>query len=259
MIGDEYTEFMENQGCWRCIILNEPVSTFDIWVNIRSSRGNSVTKKLRAVHVSTIIEIMVVDPASFPASMASLDGAWRMPFAVRLPRLPPMFVPAKQIKAMSDLWSGWWAFFGQHEDFKARISYDGVSASDANERTVRDPWITSDTAMSPWEFRYSLCDFLQQFATIKSRWVNQNEAVTNYIIHKSAQCQKEHALRSTLMPTSLYGDLTIIALALRCLVVTREVDEVIDNWSTRNSSAKTDYTPACQNLRKTLGEGFGLQ
>jgi len=103
MIGDEYTEFMENQGCWRCIILNEPVSTFDIWVNIRSSRGNSVTKKLRAVHVSTIIEIMVVDPASFPASMASLDGAWRMPFAVRLPRLPPMFVPAKQIKAMSDL------------------------------------------------------------------------------------------------------------------------------------------------------------
>jgi hypothetical protein len=113
--------------------------------------------------------------------------------------------------------------------------------------------------MSPWEFRYSLCDFLQQFATIKSRWVNQNEAVTNYIIHKSAQCQKEHALRSTLMPTSLYGDLTIIALALRCLVVTREVDEVIDNWSTRNSSAKTDYTPACQNLRKTLGEGFGLQ
>lgn len=120
-------------------------------------------------------------------------------------------------------------FAGQDEVFEARISYVGVSESDAQESTVRD---IADATSSPADFRHSLCEFLSQFSTLSSRWVNYFETLTENFIDECAQFQKGHALRSTLLPTNLYDETTLIALSLRCFVISMEIDQVTGTWST---------------------------
>ena len=98
--------------------------------------------------------------------------------------------------------------------------------------TVRDLWLPSDHAITPWEFRFSLQDFLQQFYSLPHRWGWEFEHLTEDIICYSAQWQESYFLKSTLMPTNTHNEATVVAASLRCLVISNEITQASHNWST---------------------------
>ena len=136
-------------------------------------------------------------------------------------------------QGIRDLGNGRWLFCdGAEWTLEVQVSYQGTSFAERAASTIRDLWLPpADHATSPWEFRFSLQDFLQQFHSIPTRWGWEYEPFTEEIIDSSAQWQEKSFVASTLMPTHTYNEATIVAAALRCLVISNEISQVTLNWS----------------------------
>ena len=135
-------------------------------------------------------------------------------------------------QGIRDLGNGRWIFRdGPEWTLEVHVSYQGTSLAERAKSTVRDLWLPADHAISPWEFRFSLQDFLQQFHSIPTRWGWEYEPVAEEIIDSSAQWQEKFFVASTLMPTHIYNEATIVAASLRCLVISNEIGQITSSWS----------------------------
>lgn len=157
---------------------------------------------------------------------------------------------------LRDLGDGWWLFCdGPDWTFKAHVSYEGISFADSAVSTVRDLWLPADHAISPWEFRFSLQDFLQQFYSLPYRWGWQYEPLTERILHSSAQWQESYFLKSTLMPTHTHNEATVVAASLRCLAISSDIDHVSGNWSSRYFQSEDEHYARLADVeRSTWGQ-----
>ena len=137
-------------------------------------------------------------------------------------------------QGIRDLGNGRWLFCdGPEWTLEVHVSYQGTSYMEREASTVRDLWLPAGHATSPWEFRFSLQDFLQQFHSIPTRWGKWYEPLTEEIIDSSAQWQERFFVASTLMPTHTYNEATIVAGSLRCLVISNEISQVRSHWTIR--------------------------
>ena len=126
--------------------------------------------------------------------------------------------------------------------------------------TVRDIWLPTDHAVSPWEFRFSVQDFLHQFHSLPNRWGREFEPLTESIISSSAQWQECCFLKSTLMPTYTHSEATVLAASLRCLVISNEIDQVSAHWSIRYFRDNDEcYLRLADVKRNPMGENSGIQ
>ncbi len=160
-------------------------------------------------------------------------------------------------QGVRDLGNGWWLFVqGRDWTFKVCVQYEETSLAEKVASTVRDLWLPTDHAISPWEFRFSLRDFLHQFYSLSHRWGGQYEPFTEDIIYWSAQWQESYFLRSTLMPTHTRGEATIVAAALRCLVISNEINQVGMNWSTRFFRRKDERYARLADVERSQDQGI---
>ena len=135
-------------------------------------------------------------------------------------------------QGIRDLGNGRWIFRdGPEWTLEVHVSYQGTSLAERAKSTVRDLWLPADHAISPWKFRFSLQDFLQQFHSIPTRWGWEYEPVAEEIIDSSAQWQEKFFVASTLMPTHIHNEATIVAASLRCLVISNEINQITSSWS----------------------------
>ena len=126
--------------------------------------------------------------------------------------------------------------------------------------TVRDIWLPADHAISPWEFRFSVQDFLQQFHSLPNRWGREFEPLTESIISSSAQWQECCFLKSTLIPTHTHSEATVLAASLRCLVISNEINQVSGHWSIRHFRNKDEcYIRFADLERNPTGADSGIQ
>ena len=118
----------------------------------------------------------------------------------------------------------------------------------------------ADHAISPWEFRFSLQDFLQQFHSLEHRWGWEFEPLTEDIIYSSAQWQESCFLKSTLVPTHTHNEATIVAASLRCLVISNEINQVSANWSNRFFQREDQrYVRLADLKRNPRGQDTGIR
>ena len=164
-------------------------------------------------------------------------------------------------QGIRDLGNGRWLFYdGRKWTLEVHISYQGTSFTERAASTVRDLWLPADHAISPWEFRFSLQDFLQQFHSIHNRWGWEYEPLTEEIIDSSAQWQEKSFLTSTLMPTHTYNEATIVAASLRCLVISNEISHITSNWSIGQcEDEKPHYFRLTEVERYPRGQNLGIR
>ena len=125
--------------------------------------------------------------------------------------------------------------------------------------TVRDIWLPADHAVSPWEFRFSVQDFLHQFHSLQNRWGREFEPLTESIISSSAQWQECCSLKSTLMPTHTHSEATVLAASLRCLVISNEVNQISGHWPIRYFQDKDEcYLRLADVERNPASENSGI-
>lgn len=162
-------------------------------------------------------------------------------------------------QGVCDFGNGWWLFRdGPKWTFIAHVSYEGISFAERAASTIRDIWLPDDHAISPWEFRFSLQDFLQQFHSLSHRWKRQYEPHTEEILRYSAQWQESCFLKSTLMSTHTNSEATLVAAALRCLAISNEINQVTIHWSTRYFEHKDErYVRLADMRRDRVGERAG--
>ncbi|KAL4882967.1 hypothetical protein BJY04DRAFT_216686 [Aspergillus karnatakaensis] len=75
-------------------------------------------------------------------------------------------------------------------------------------------------------FQAKLHEFLQQFRSFSTRWNVQHEHTTQIILQSAAELQSETLRRfgtDAIVATDLSGENTILALALHCFIVTRDL------------------------------------
>ena len=164
-------------------------------------------------------------------------------------------------QGVRDLGNGRWLFRdGPEWTLEVHVSYQGTSFTERATSTVRDLWVPADHAISPWELRFSLQDFLQQFHSIPSRWGWEYEPLTEEIIDSSAQWQEKSFAASTLMPTHTYNEATIVAASLRCLVISNEISHITSNWSIRHCpDEKQHYVRLTEVERYPRGQDSGIR
>ena len=161
-------------------------------------------------------------------------------------------------QGIRDLGNGWWLFSdGPDWTFEVKVSYEGTSFAERAASTVRDLWLPADHAISPWEFRFSLQDFLRQFHSLGERWGWEFEPLTEEIIQSGAEWQQGCFLTSTLMPTHTHNEATVVAASLRCLVISNEIGQVASNWSTIYFREEDErYVRLADVERSPRGEGI---
>lgn len=144
--------------------------------------------------------------------------------------------------------------------FVAHISYEDISFADRAAYTVRDLWLPADHAISPWEFRFSFKDFLQQFHSLPHRWGWEFEPLTEDIISSAALWQECYFLKSTLMPTNTRNEATIVGAALRCLVISYRIKMISNYWSTGYFRSKDErYVRLAEVDRDPRGQNTGIR
>ena len=164
-------------------------------------------------------------------------------------------------QGIRDLGNGRWLFRdGPEWTLEVHVSYQGTSFTERAASTVRDLWLPADHAISPWEFRFSLQDFLQQFHSIPTRWGWEYEPLTEEIIDSSAQWQEKFFVASTLMPTHTCNEATIVAASLRCLVISNEISHITANWSIGQClDEKPHYFRLTDLERHPRGQDLGIR
>ena len=164
-------------------------------------------------------------------------------------------------QGIRDLGNGWWLFCDAPDwILEVNVSYEGTSFAERAASTVRDLWLPADHAITPWEFRFSLQDFLQQFYSLRHRWGWEFEPLTELILASSASWQESCFLKSTLMPTHTRSEATVVAASLRCLVISNEISQVTANWSTsyfRNEDER--YVRLADVERNPRGKDLGIR
>lgn len=160
-------------------------------------------------------------------------------------------------KGISDIGNGYWLIeHTGNRTFIIKIDYGDLSQELTLTRSViLDSWPPSDHASSPCGFRLSLCAFLSQFFTIESRWGRKYEPITEHILRQSAMFQYAWFQRSTLIPTDLYDESTVIAAALRCLVLIGDIDYVSANWSGYTFRSGQDFHERLSEVEIDLRKG----
>ena len=120
--------------------------------------------------------------------------------------------------------------------YNAHIDYSPCDSfsKETNNLYIHDLYIADNKASSPQEFRLSLNKFLLQFENLHACWDGEFEPLTISLVASSAEFQLAWFKRSTLIPTKIQDEGTIIAMALRCLVIANEIGQVTNNWSTRH-------------------------
>ena len=136
---------------------------------------------------------------------------------------------------MSELHYGIWRFEDSSLDkvLIVTISYGDLSIDELWGDTIRRPIMPTDRLMTYQEFMLSMKIFLQQFATLSSRWGRMYEPITEQIIMDAATFQLFWFTRANLIPTDLLDESTLIAAALYCLVLTNDMSQVTGNWRWR--------------------------
>ena len=169
--------------------------------------------------------------------------------------------PATFDEGIRDLGNGWWLFCDELDwTFEVNVGYEGTSVAERAASTVRDLVLPTDHATSPWEFRSSLQDFLRQFYSLHQRWGWEYEPLTEEIIRSSALWQESCFLASTLMPTHTHSEATVVAAALRCLVISYDISQITSNWSTRYFQRKDErYLRLADVERNPRGKDLGIQ
>ena len=164
-------------------------------------------------------------------------------------------------QGIRDLGNGRWLFCdGPEWTLEVHVSYQGTSLTERETSTVRDLWLPADHAISPWEFRFALQDFLQQFHSISTRWGREYEPLTEEIIDCSAQWQEKYFVASTSMPTHTCNEATIVAASLRCLVISNEISHITGNWPLGQSlDEKPDYFRLTDLKRYPRGQNLGIR
>jgi hypothetical protein len=114
--------------------------------------------------------------------------------------------------------------------YRINISYD-VFAAKSIFRDFR-PTAGRVTALS--QPAIPLLDFLEQFHDVDSRWENAYEPFTVKIIIECAVFQSALLSRRSPLPVGSSNDSVLIALSLRCLVLTYEISLVADSVACRS-------------------------
>ena len=164
-------------------------------------------------------------------------------------------------EGIRDLGNGRWLFCDEpYWTFEVNVSYEGTSFAERAASTVRDLVLPTDYVISPWEFRSSLQGFLEQFYSLHQRWGWEFEPLTEEIIRFSAQWQESCFLTSTLMPKHTLNEATVVAAALRCLVISYEISQVTYNWSTLYFQRRDErYVRLADVERNPRGEDSGIR
>lgn len=164
-------------------------------------------------------------------------------------------------QGIRDLGDGWWLFCdGQDWTFKVKVSYEeGTTLAERAAFTIRDLSLPADHAVSPWEFRFYLQEFLLQFASIPQRWGWEYEPLTEDILKSSAQWQESYLFKSTMMPTHTYGEATVVAASLRCLVISQQISRVWAHWSGSDFQSEDErYSRLADLKRNPRGKDTGI-
>lgn len=164
-------------------------------------------------------------------------------------------------QGIRDLGDGWWLFYDEPDwILEVSVSYEGTSFEERAASTVRDLWLPTNHAISPWEFRFSLLDFLRQFHSLRNRWGWEYELLTEEIIHSSAEWQEGNFLTSTLMPTHTHNEATVVAASLRCLAISNDISHITANWSTFYFRQENERHVRLADLeRKPRGQDLGIR
>ena len=164
-------------------------------------------------------------------------------------------------EGIRDLGNGRWLFCDEpYWTFEVNVSYEGTSFAERAASTVRDLVLPTDHVISPREFRSSLQGFLEQFYSLHQRWGWEFEPLTEEIIRFSAQWQESCFLTSTLMPKHTLNEATVVAAALRCLVISYDISQVTYNWSTLYFQRRDErYVRLADVERNPRGEDSGIR
>lgn len=81
------------------------------------------------------------------------------------------------------------------------------------------------------DFIFTIEDFIFQFFTLESRWGRDLDPIPESNLMHAARFKLRWCKRSTLVPTDLLDESTMIAAALYCLVVTHNFVQITVNWS----------------------------
>lgn len=125
-----------------------------------------------------------------------------------------------------DLGSGEWFLRGEdNTTFRISISYDEFAPIFRDFRPIAG----RVTALS--QPAIPLLDFLEQFQDVNSYWGNYHERHTVDLIRRCAVFQTALLSRRSSSPPDSWDNPVLIALSLRCLVLTHEISMVVSNLS----------------------------